>query len=118
MEPTPWAVRPFRRATRVATLRPRRDERAPPPCACRGGRVKAAIVHDWLIGYAGSERVLEQLLVLLPDAALYALIDRMGEDERAFLGGRPVRTSLLDRVPGVGRFHRAMLPLMPFAVEQ
>jgi glycosyltransferase involved in cell wall biosynthesis len=80
--------------------------------------VKAAIVHDWLTGYAGSERVLEQILAVLPDASLYAVLDRMPEKERAFLGGRPVQTSLLDRVPGIGRFHRAMLPLMPFAVEQ
>jgi len=77
-----------------------------------------AIVHEWLVSYAGSERVLEQILELLPDATLYALIDRLPAHERRFLHGRRVVTSVLDRIPGAGRFHRALLPLMPFAVEQ
>jgi len=77
-----------------------------------------AIVHEWLVSYAGSERVFEQLLALLPDAVLYSLIDRLPAHERGFLHGRRVETSILDRIPRAERFHRALLPLMPFAVEQ
>ncbi len=36
-----------------------------------------AVVHDWLVDYAGAERVLEQILTLYPDATLHTLIDRM-----------------------------------------
>ena len=44
--------------------------------------MKVAIVHDWLVTYAGAERVLEQMLLCYPDAELYSLIDfvpRLGQ---------------------------------------
>jgi glycosyltransferase involved in cell wall biosynthesis len=80
--------------------------------------MKVAIVHDWLVTYAGAERVLEQMLAVYPDADLFSLIDFVSEQERAFLGGRPVRTSFLQRLPGVRRRYRSFLPLMPLAIEQ
>jgi glycosyltransferase involved in cell wall biosynthesis len=80
--------------------------------------VKIAIVHEWLEHYAGSERVLEQLLKCYPDAALYAVVDFLGEDERRFLDGRPVRTSFIQKLPGARKRFRNYLQLMPIAVEQ
>ena len=80
--------------------------------------MKVAIVHDWLVTYAGAERVLEQMLRVLPDAELFSLIDFMPENERGFLGGRPVRTSFLQRMPWARKRYRAYLPLMPYAIEQ
>ena len=41
--------------------------------------MKTAIVHDWLVTYAGAERVLEQMLAVYPDADLYSLIDFVPE---------------------------------------
>lgn len=80
--------------------------------------MKIAIVHDWLVTYAGAERVLEQMLLLYPDADLYSLIDFLPDTERQFLRGKPVRTSFLQRIPGMRRGYRRFLPLMPLAVEQ
>lgn len=80
--------------------------------------MKVAIVHDWLVTYAGAERVLEQLLVLYPEADLYSLLDFVSPDERAFLGGRAVRTSFIQRLPWASRKYRNYLPLMPLAIEQ
>jgi glycosyltransferase involved in cell wall biosynthesis len=80
--------------------------------------MKIAIVHDWLVTYAGAERVLEQMLAVYPEADLYSLIDFLPPAERDFLGGRPVRTSFLQRLPGMRRGYRRFLPLMPFAIEQ
>jgi glycosyltransferase involved in cell wall biosynthesis len=77
-----------------------------------------AIVHDWLVTYAGAERVLEQMLVLYPEADVYTLIDFMPESERTFLGQRAIRTSFLQRLPGMRRGYRRFLPLMPLAIEQ
>jgi len=37
--------------------------------------MKVAIVHDWLVTYAGAERVLEQLLLLWPQADLFSIVD-------------------------------------------
>ena len=80
--------------------------------------MKVAVVHDWLVTYAGAERVLEQMLHVLADADLFSLIDFMPDDERGFLGGRPVRTSFLQRLPGARTRYRSYLPLMPLAIEQ
>jgi glycosyltransferase involved in cell wall biosynthesis len=80
--------------------------------------MKIAIVHDWLVTYAGAERVLEQMLALYPDADLYALIDFLPETERGFLRGRPVHTSFLQRLPGMRKGYRRFLPIMPLAIEQ
>jgi glycosyltransferase involved in cell wall biosynthesis len=80
--------------------------------------MKVAIVHEWLDTYAGSERVLEQLLLCWPEADLFALCDFLPEGERAFLGGRRPRTSFLQRLPFARKHFRKYLQLMPLAVEQ
>lgn len=80
--------------------------------------MKTAIVHDWLVVYAGAERVLEQMLQVLPDADLFSLIDFLPDAERSFIGGRRARTSFLQRLPGVRSHYRRYLPLMPLAIEQ
>ena len=79
---------------------------------------RVAIVHDWLIDRAGSERVLEQILALFPDATLYTLIDRMPAADRARLQSRRTVTSFLDRWPGITRYFTRTLPLMPLAMQQ
>lgn len=80
--------------------------------------MKVAIVHDWLVSYAGSERVVEQMLHCLPDADVFTLVDSLPPSERGFLGERPVYTSFLQKMPGALRHHSHFLPLMPLAVEQ
>jgi glycosyltransferase involved in cell wall biosynthesis len=80
--------------------------------------VKAAIVHEWLTTYAGSERVVEQLLHVLPDASLFALVDFLPDDGRGFIGGRRATTSFIQQMPFARKHFRQYLPLMPMAVEQ
>lgn len=84
----------------------------------RGAPRRVAIVHDWLVTYAGAERVLEHMLAVLPGADLYAVCDFLPPGERGFLGGRAVRTTAIQKLPLAGRHYRAYLPLMPLAVEQ
>lgn len=80
--------------------------------------MKVAIVHEWLETYAGSERVLEQLLTCWPQADLFAVCDFMDEEERLFLRGRKVHTSFIQRLPGARKHFRKYLGLMPIAIEQ
>ncbi len=80
--------------------------------------MRTAIIHEWLDSYAGSERVLEQMLACWPDADLFAVCDFMPEAERGFLGGREVRTSFIQRLPFARKHFRKYLGLMPMAVEQ
>jgi glycosyltransferase involved in cell wall biosynthesis len=83
-----------------------------------GRRPRTAVVHDWLVTYAGSERVLEQMLAVLPDADLFAVCDFVPAAERGFLGGRTPRTTLVQRLPLARSRYRHWLPVMPFAIEQ
>jgi glycosyltransferase involved in cell wall biosynthesis len=80
--------------------------------------LKIAIIHEWLTTYAGSERVIEQMLKVFPHADLYALIDTLPEKDRVFLNGKKVHTSFLQALPFKNKFYRNYLPFMPFAVEQ
>ena len=79
---------------------------------------RIAVVHDWLVDYAGSERVLAEILRCLPQADLFALVDHMPAQERVPLGERRARTSFLQDMPGVARHLGWYLPLMPLAIEQ
>ena len=80
--------------------------------------MRVAIVHEWLHTVAGGERVLEQLLACYPQADLFCTVDFLPDAERGFLGGRPVHTSFIQRLPFARRKFRAYLGLMPLAVEQ
>jgi glycosyltransferase involved in cell wall biosynthesis len=86
------------------------------PSRLRG--LKVAIVHEWLETFAGSENVLEQLLLCFPDADLFAVVDFLKPEDRGFLRGRKVNTSFIQRMPGAKRLFRSYLGLMPLAIEQ
>jgi glycosyltransferase involved in cell wall biosynthesis len=79
---------------------------------------RIAVVHDWLVDYAGSERVLAEILRCLPQADLYTLVDHMPAAQRAPLGGRAARTTFLQHMPGIASHLAWYLPLMPVAIEQ
>lgn len=80
--------------------------------------LKVAVVHEWLVDYSGSERVLEQMLTIFPTADLFSIVDFVPESQRHYLAGRPVRTSFIQKLPGAKRNYRNYLPLMPLAIEQ
>ena len=80
--------------------------------------MKIAIVHDWLVTYAGAERVLEQILKVYPDADLYSIVDFIPSEGRGFINNKTVFTSFIQYLPFSKRFYRHYLPLMPLAVEQ
>jgi glycosyltransferase involved in cell wall biosynthesis len=85
----------------------------------RSRQPRIAIVHEWLATCAGSERVVEQLLQIFPNADLYATVDFLGERERQeFLGGRRPQTTFVQHLPAARKHFRKYLALMPLAVEQ
>jgi len=79
---------------------------------------RIGFVHDWLPVYAGAERVLERMIEAFPQADLYSLIDFLPENQRAFLQGKEVETSFIQRLPFAESKYRYYLPLAPIAVEQ
>lgn len=79
---------------------------------------RVAIVHDWLVTYAGAERVLEQMLACFPQADIFSLVDFLPPGGRAFIRDKAVTTSFIQRLPLARGKYRNYLPLMPLAVEQ
>ena len=79
---------------------------------------KIAIVHEWFTSHAGSEKVVEQILAIYPQAHLYSLVDFLPLDQRDFLQKKSVTTSFIQTLPFAQRSFRNYLPLMPLAVEQ
>jgi glycosyltransferase involved in cell wall biosynthesis len=80
--------------------------------------MKIAIVCDWLITYAGAERLLEELLVCFPQADLFAVVDFVAPKDRHFLKNKPVTTTFIQKLPFAKTRYRSMLPLMTLAIEQ
>lgn len=80
--------------------------------------MKIAIIHDWLVTYAGSERVLEQMLLLYPEADLFSIVDFLPQSQRKFILDKPVKTSIIQNLPFAKKKYRQYLPLMPLAIEQ
>jgi glycosyltransferase involved in cell wall biosynthesis len=79
--------------------------------------VKLAIVHDWLTGMRGGERVLEALCERFPGAEIFTLLHVRGSVSPAIERHR-IHTSLVHYLPGVRRYYRQCLPLFPALVEQ
>jgi glycosyltransferase involved in cell wall biosynthesis len=75
--------------------------------------MRTAIVHYWLLGMRGGEKVVEALCRMLPEAGIYTLFydpERVSETIRS----RRVTASYLNPLH---RFHRSLLPFMPSALE-
>lgn len=80
------------------------------------GGSRVALVHDWLTGMRGGEKVLEAIAERFPGAPIYTLFHFPGSVEPA-LEAHPIVTSFLQRAPGVRRHYRRYLPLFPAAIE-
>jgi hypothetical protein len=80
--------------------------------------MKIAMVHDWLVTYAGAERVLEQMLACYPEADVFSMVDFLPDGQRGFLQGKKAKTSFIQNLPWAQSKYRSYLPLMPLAVEQ
>ena len=77
--------------------------------------MKVAIVHYWLVGMRGGEKVVEVLSDLYPEADIFTLVcDPKAISEK--LRRHKITTSFLQKIGGV-RHYQKMLPLMPYALE-
>lgn len=79
-------------------------------------RLRVALVHDFLLGLRGAERVFLELCSMWPEADIYtAVYDEHGTEGR--LSDRNVHPSFLQRLHPTARTFRALLPLYPAAIE-
>jgi glycosyltransferase involved in cell wall biosynthesis len=78
---------------------------------------RIALVHDWLTGMRGGEKVLEVLCEIYPAASLFTLV-HVPRSVSATIERLQPQTSALQWLPGIRRYYRHCLPLFPIAVEQ
>jgi glycosyltransferase involved in cell wall biosynthesis len=77
---------------------------------------RVALVHDWLTGLRGGERVLQAICELYPEAEIFTLVHVPGSCGPV-IESRRITTSFLQRLPGAERSYRHFLPLFPLAIE-
>jgi glycosyltransferase involved in cell wall biosynthesis len=77
---------------------------------------RVALVHEYLNQYGGAERVLEHLHAMYPAAPIYTSMyapELMPPQYRRM----DIRTTFMQRLPGVHRHHQPYLLAYPFAFE-
>ena len=79
--------------------------------------LRVAVIHDWLTGMRGGERVLEAICELVPHASLFTLLNVPGKVSPT-IARHELHTSFIQRLPRAERYYRYYLPLFPLAVEQ
>lgn len=78
---------------------------------------RVAIVHYWLVGMRGGERVVEHLLRLYPGADIFTHVYDPASVS-ALIRSHRVKTSFIQKLPGAVKHYQKYLPLMPMALEE
>lgn len=79
--------------------------------------MRVALIHYWLVGMRGGEKVIEALCEMYPDADIYTHV----HDPKAMsatLRKHTIHTSFIAKLPNAIRWYQHYLPLMPLALEQ
>ena len=79
--------------------------------------MKTALVHDWLTGVGGGERVLESIYDLYP-SKIHALIKNPDKLKGTFFEDKEIETSFIQNLPFAKKQYRNYLPFFPLAIEQ
>lgn len=78
--------------------------------------MKIALIHDWILGISGAERVLLSLHELFPQAPIYTLFYNKKFTDR-FLPHAQIRSTFLQKPHQILRYNQLLAPFMPLAVE-
>jgi hypothetical protein len=78
--------------------------------------LRIALVHEWLVDYSGSERVVEQILQIFPQADLFAVVEFLPTELKGFIQNKLVMTTFIQKLPFAKTKYRSYLPLMPIAL--
>ena len=79
--------------------------------------MRVAIVHYWLVGMRGGEKVLEEFCRLYPQADIFTHV-YVPEKTSALIKRHRITTTFISRLPFAARFYKKYLPLMPAALEE
>lgn len=79
--------------------------------------MKVAIIHYWLVGMRGGEKVIEALCEMYPQADIFThvYVPEMVSDR---IRQHRVITTFINSLPRAAKMYKTYLPLMPLALEQ
>lgn len=79
--------------------------------------MKVAIVHYWLVGMRGGEKVIEALCEMYPQADIFThvYVPEMVSDR---IRQHRIIPTFVNALPRASRMYKSYLPLMPLALEQ
>ncbi|CAI2398628.1 glycosyltransferase family 4 protein [Serratia marcescens] len=80
--------------------------------------LSVGLVADWLVTYAGAEKVIAEFIEIFPDADLYSVVDFLSDENRQLFKNKKATTSFIQRLPKARKKYQTYLPLMPVAIEQ
>jgi len=83
----------------------------------RGDGRRVAIIHYWLVGMRGGEKVLESLCRMFPEADIFTHV-YAPERISPLIRRHRVYTTSIARLPFATRLYQKYLPLMPRALEE
>jgi glycosyltransferase involved in cell wall biosynthesis len=79
--------------------------------------MKVAIIHYWLTGMRGGEKVLEVFCELFPEADIFTHV-YIPQNVSETIRRHRVTTTFIGSLPAASRLYKRYLPLMPLALEQ
>jgi glycosyltransferase involved in cell wall biosynthesis len=79
--------------------------------------MKVAIIHYWLVGMRGGEKVIEALCEIYPQADIFThvYVPQMVSDR---IRQHRIIPTFINALPRAARMYKTYLPLMPLALEQ
>jgi glycosyltransferase involved in cell wall biosynthesis len=79
--------------------------------------MKVAIIHYWLVGMRGGEKVIEALCEMYPQADIFTHVyvpEKVSETIRR----HRIKPTFINALPRAPKMYKSYLPLMPLALEQ
>lgn len=90
---------------------------APARLHSTGSQPRVAIIHYWLVGMRGGEKVLESLCRMYPQADIFTHV-YTPETISDLINGHSVKTTSVSRLPMAAKMYQKSLPFMPRALEE
>lgn len=79
-------------------------------------KLNIALVHEWIVNYAGSEKVLTALSEMFPKADIFTTV--YNREKVPQFNKKKVRTSFLQNIPLMKSKRELLIPFAPYAFEQ
>jgi glycosyltransferase involved in cell wall biosynthesis len=80
--------------------------------------MKVAIIQEWLTTMGGSEKVVQAIAELFPQADIFTLVADPKLVKELGFENRKITTSIIQKMPWGMKKYKTYLPLFPFAIEQ